>query len=145
MSDEGDTVMEKRIENGQEVIVYDSLDEWISHLQKNLGDSKDPRAKQFVHDCAYIAAQLQYVQDVGPAGVWHNAALHEILNGEAPQLLNAIMGDPIEMLANPQRIVEKFQAALEMWFIVGYMAGEGPEHIHKCTDTHGVDIDNFEA
>jgi hypothetical protein len=126
-------------EEGEE-LTFHSIKEFVAHLREHIGDSSEPAVQTYLHDLEYIGGFTDYMRDTPATEVWHNTALGEIIGGEAPAMLAAMVDNPIEFLVRPEILVDKLQVLLEMWFIIGYMAGEGPDHIHKCTELHKAQV-----
>jgi hypothetical protein len=76
---------------------------------------------------------------------WHNLGADIIINHELDMPYDVLM-QRIEMShGNPDLIKAAVEGQLrrvgEVYFRLGYLAGEGPEHITKCTCVNSNDLD----
>ena len=95
-------------------------------------EPESPHDKAMLHDMVYIGEHLNEVfNHVVGIDFWHNGALSALIDRQAVMMCMALtLGGP------PQDLHERLAVLCEQFFIAGYMAGEGPEHIKKCTELH---------
>jgi hypothetical protein len=139
--------MSEQHEHNHGEVTIESLVEQALERVREQG-AEFPKGQSFLHDLPLIFGIRNDIMEAGPHNGWHNAALGFLADLEAPAVLGAMIDtNPLLGLSlsvspeSQETLLAGLAMLMEVWFIIGYTAGEGPEHIHKCTESHGVTAD----